>query len=72
MRIVMTLLVQNEADIVDTWLRYHLARGVDVVIVTDHRSDDGTSEVLHEHARDGTVVVHLVVESPRCSARESG
>ena len=58
MRIVMTLLVQNEVDIVDTWLRYHLARGVDVVIVTDHRSDDGTSEVLHEHARDGTVAVH--------------
>jgi Glycosyl transferase family 2 len=53
----MTLLVRDEADVVETWLRYHLARGVDVVIATDHRSIDGTSEILHEHARDGRVVV---------------
>jgi hypothetical protein len=57
MRIAMTLLVRDEADVVDTWLRYHLARGVDVVIATDHRSIDGTSEILGEHARDGRVVV---------------
>jgi hypothetical protein len=57
MRIAMTLLVRDEADVVDTWLRYHLARGVDVVIATDHRSIDGTFEILGEHARDGRVVV---------------
>ena len=57
MRIVMTLLVRDEADIVETWLRYHLARGVDVVIATDHRSVDGTTDVLHEYARDGRVVL---------------
>ena len=57
MRIAMTLLVRDEADIVDTWLRYHLARGVDVVLVTDHRSVDGTSDILREHAGDGRVVV---------------
>jgi Glycosyl transferase family 2 len=57
MRIAMTLVVRDEADIVETWLRYHLARGVDVVIATDHRSVDGTSDILHDHARDGRVVV---------------
>jgi hypothetical protein len=57
MRIAMTLLVRDEADIVDAWLRYHLARGIDVVIATDHRSIDGTAEILREHARDGRVVV---------------
>lgn len=57
MRIAMTLLVRDEADVVETWLRYHLARGIDVVIATDHASIDGTSDVLHEHARDGRVVV---------------
>jgi hypothetical protein len=57
MRIAMTLLVQDEADIVDAWLRYHLARDVDLVIVTDHRSTDGTSEILREYEQDERVVV---------------
>jgi Glycosyl transferase family 2 len=57
MRIAMTLVVRDEADIVGTWLDYHLAGGVDVVIVTDHRSVDGTSEILREAERDGRVVV---------------
>jgi hypothetical protein len=57
MRVAMTLLVRDEADVVDTWLRYHLARGVDLVIATDHRSADGTSDVLRDHERDGRVVV---------------
>ena len=57
MRIAMTLLVRDEADLIDTWLRYHLAQGVDVVIATDHNSIDGTSDILHDYARDGRVVV---------------
>jgi hypothetical protein len=57
MRIAMTLVVRDEADVVGAWLDYHLARGVDVVIATDHRSADGTSELLREHERDGRVVV---------------
>jgi Glycosyl transferase family 2 len=46
MRVVMTLLVRDEVDIVDTNLAYHLDRGVDEIIVTDHRSQDGTRERL--------------------------
>ncbi len=57
MRVAMTLVVRDEVDLVGDWLRYHLARGIDQVIVTDHRSVDGTSEVLAEHARDGRVRV---------------
>ena len=57
MRVAMTLLARDEADVVDAWLRYHLARGVDLVLATDHRSCDGTSQILHEHARGGRVVV---------------
>lgn len=40
------MLVRDEADVVDLNLAYHLARGVDEVIVTDHRSIDGTRERL--------------------------
>ena len=57
MRVAMTLVVRDEVDLVEAWLRYHLARGVDQVIVTDHRSVDGTSEILAAHERNGPVRV---------------
>lgn len=57
MRIVLTLLVRDEADIVEACLRHHLALGVDHVIATDHRSSDGTTEILERHARDGALTL---------------
>src|SRR5260370_38166846 len=55
MRVAMTLLVRDEADVLETHLAYHLDAGVDVVIATDHRSSDGTTEILESYARDGHV-----------------
>jgi hypothetical protein len=49
MKLVMTLVVRNEADIVRANLDYHLANGVDFVIATDHGSTDGTLEILREY-----------------------
>jgi tetrahydromethanopterin S-methyltransferase subunit G len=60
MTLVMTLLARDEIDVVDAWLSYHLNAGVDVVIATDNRSEDGTTEVLEEYARSGQV--HLIRE----------
>lgn len=57
MKLVMTLVVRNEADIIETNLEYHLAQGVDFVIVTDHGSEDGTSEILREYERMGVAKV---------------
>ena len=51
----MTLLARDEIDIVDSWLAFHLNAGADVVIATDNRSHDGTTEVLEEYARSGQV-----------------
>jgi Glycosyl transferase family 2 len=51
--VVMTLLVRDEEDVVDEQLRYHLEHGVDFVIATDHRSVDGTTEILRSYERDG-------------------
>ena len=45
-KVVMTLLVRDERDIVEQHLAFHFAAGVDEVIVTDHASTDGTEEVL--------------------------
>lgn len=55
MKIVMTLLVRDEADILDEHLAFHLNAGVDYIIATDHRSVDGTTEILRSYAHDGYV-----------------
>ena len=63
MKLAMTLLVRDEADILDAHLAYHLNAGVDLVIATDHRSVDGTTELLESHAREGHL--HLFREDSR-------
>ena len=52
MKIVMTMLVRDEEDILDAQLAFHLNAGVDFVIATDHRSEDGTTEILERYARE--------------------
>jgi hypothetical protein len=53
--LAMTLLVRNEVDIVRDNIEFHLARGVDFIVATDNRSDDGTREVLEEYAQAGVL-----------------
>jgi hypothetical protein len=58
MKLVMTLLARDEADIVEAQLRFHLHAGVDLVVATDNGSSDGTTEILETYAKDGHV--HLI------------
>ena len=60
MKLVMTVLARNEADVIDAQLAFHLHAGVDFVVATDNRSDDGTTEILERYERAG--VLHLVHE----------
>ena len=53
MKVVMTLLVRDEEDVLDTQLRYHLEHGIDFVLATDHRSSDGSTEILRRYEREG-------------------
>lgn len=53
MRVVMTLLARDEADIVDAQIAFHLHAGVDFVIATDNGSSDGTTEILERYERYG-------------------
>jgi hypothetical protein len=53
MRLLLTLLVRDEADIIDAQMAYHLAQGVDFILVTDNRSTDGTTEILRRYERAG-------------------
>src|SRR5262245_46004189 len=60
MKLVMTLLARDEADVIDAWLAFHLNAGADFVVATDNRSVDGTTDVLERYAREGHV--HLIHE----------
>jgi Glycosyl transferase family 2 len=60
MKLIMTLLARDEADIVNAQLEFHLNAGVDFVVATDNRSQDGTTDILESYARDGHL--HLIRE----------
>ncbi len=53
MKLVMTLRARDEADVIDAQIAYHLNAGVDFVVATDHRSTDGTTDILESYERDG-------------------
>jgi hypothetical protein len=53
MRIVMTLKVRDEEDILADNLRFHLAQGVDFFVVTDNGSTDATPEILSRYEDAG-------------------
>lgn len=62
MKLVMTLLVRDEMDIIRSQLDYHLAAGIDHIIVTDNGSTDGTLDILAEYACCG--LIELFHEPP--------
>lgn len=60
MKLIMTLLVRDEQDIVPCNIEYHLSRGVDFIIATDNRSAQSTTNVLKSYQRQG--VLHYIRE----------
>lgn len=67
MKLIQTLVVRDEADVVDAQIAYHLNAGVDFVIATDHESRDGTTEILEAYEREG----HLRLIRVRGEMRDS-
>ena len=57
MKLVLTLLARDEADVVDAQIAFHLHAGVDYVIATDNRSEDGTTEILERYERAGRLLL---------------
>jgi Glycosyl transferase family 2 len=60
MKLVVTVLARDEADVIDAQVAFHLNAGADLVIATDNNSGDGTTEILERYAGEG--VLHLIHE----------
>lgn len=59
-KLIMTLLVRDEIDVIKKNIDFHLSQGVDYIIATDNGSVDGTLEALQEYELKG--VLHLIQE----------
>ena len=53
MKLIMTLKIRDEGDVIDENLRFHLAAGVDFFIITDNGSVDETPEILERYRKAG-------------------
>jgi hypothetical protein len=53
MKLVMTLLVRDEDDIVASNIDFHLNNGVDFIIAMDNLSIDGAADILRLYERKG-------------------
>ena len=53
MKIIMTLLVRDEEDILKQNIDFHLSQGVDFIIATDNLSVDSTKNILKEYEYHG-------------------
>ena len=63
MKLVVTLLARDEADVVDAQIAFHLNAGADFVIATDNESEDGTTDILERYRSEG--YLHLLHEPGR-------
>lgn len=57
LKIVMTLLVRDEVDIILSFLKYHSKMGVDLILATDNGSIDGTTDVLKSFEGTGKIKI---------------
>lgn len=69
MKLIMTLLVKDEEDILRDNIEFHLNSGVDFIIATDNRSSDKTGEILRAYERMG-VLKYIYEPSPYCRQHE--
>ena len=60
MKLVMTLLVRDEEDIVAANIDFHLAQGVDFIIATDNLSVDRTPKILRDYEKRG--LLHYIAQ----------
>lgn len=55
-RLIMTLLVKDEEEMLERQLLFHKRMGVDAFIVTDNNSTDGTPDILSRYQKRGWIL----------------
>ena len=60
MTLMLTLLCRDEADILESMLRFHLDQGVELIIATDNGSLDGSLSTLQRY--EGMGKLRLIQE----------
>ncbi|MGN0234446.1 MAG: glycosyltransferase family 2 protein [Bacteroidaceae bacterium] len=58
-RLIMTLLVKNEADILEQNILFHKRMGVDWFIITDNASTDSTPQIIEKYVKKGWVLQYI-------------
>jgi len=56
-RLVMTILVRDEADIIEANIRTHASLGVDAFAIMDNGSTDGTREILSKLEKELEIII---------------
>ncbi len=57
MKLVMTLLVRDEEDIISANLNHHLNAGIDHIYLTDNLSTDSTRDLLRPFEREDVLTI---------------
>lgn len=55
-KLIMTLLVKNEGDVLEENILFHKTMGVDAFIITDNNSTDNTKDIISKYREKGWVV----------------
>ncbi len=61
-KLVMTLLVRDEEDIIEENIKFHLNQGVDFIIATDNGSVDKTRKILEKYEKKGAL---MIIDEPK-------
>ena len=57
MKVVLTVLCRDEEDIIDSFCKFHLNKGVDHIVATDNGSVDKTRSILKKYAQKGLLTL---------------
>lgn len=63
-KLIMTLMVKDEEEIIEKNIRFHHAMGVDGFIVTSHNSTDNTNPILEKLKKEGLVLEIIKKSTP--------
>ena len=64
LKLIMTLVIRNEEEIIEQNIRFHKAMGVDGFIVISHNSTDRTNEILEKLKKEGLILEIIYKTTP--------